>query len=252
MENIIILLYVYSFVVGSCVASFINVVIYRVPLSISIAKGRSFCPYCYHQLRAVDLIPVLSYICLGGHCRYCHKHIGIRDTLLEVLGGLLGMLCFYKFGFSYMTIISFVFSMLLVAITFIDLDTMEIPDSLVIGCFIVGFLSIPFFNIDILSRIIGIFILSVPLIILNMVIPNSFGGGDIKLLGACGFFMGWVSVLIGMFIAIILAGGYSIYIMLVHKTGRSEHIAFGPYICIGMFISLLYGQQLLNIYLGLF
>ena len=252
MEAVLILMYVYAFVVGCCMASFINVVIYRVPLGISVAKGRSFCPSCQHQLHALDLIPILSYICLGGKCRYCHEHIGMRDTLLELLGGLLGMLCFYRYGFSMMTVIAFAFAMMLQAIAFIDLDTMEIPNGLVVGCFIIGFISIPFLHIDMISRIIGIFIVSVPLIVLNMVIPDAFGGGDIKLLAACGFFMGWVNVLIGMFIAVLLAGGYAIYLMLSHKIDKGGHIAFGPYLCIGMFISLLYGSQLLSSYLSLF
>ena len=69
METILIFLYIYMFVIGTCVASFINVVIYRLPLGISVAKGRSFCPSCQHQLKAIDLIPIVSYLCLGGKCR---------------------------------------------------------------------------------------------------------------------------------------------------------------------------------------
>lgn len=252
MNTILIFLYVYMFLIGCCVASFINVVIYRVPLGMSVAKGRSFCPACHHQLHAIDLIPILSYMTLSGKCRYCHSHIPIRDTLLELFGGLIAMLCFYRFGFDCMTLLSFVFLMVLQAISFIDLDTMEIPDGLVICCLIIALISIPIMNLSIIERLIGFFSLSVPLYLLNFVIPDSFGGGDIKLLAACGMFLGWKNLLVGMFIAVILAGGYACYLMASGKISKSEHIAFGPYICIGMFIALLYGTQLLNAYLGLF
>ena len=240
------------FVVGMCVASFINVVIYRLPLGISIAKGRSFCPTCQHQLKAIDLIPILSWITLGGKCRYCKVKIPVRDTIVELIGGLLAMLCFYRFKIDWMTIIAFIFSMILIAITMIDLDTMTIPNGLVIACFIVAVISFPFINITILDRVVGFFILSVPLYLLNLIIPDCFGGGDIKLLAVCGLMLGWQNLLVGMFIGVFIAGSYAAYLMLTHKVDRKSHIAFGPYICIGVFIALLYGERLLCWYLSLF
>lgn len=252
MEAILIFLYVYVFVIGCCIASFINVVIYRVPLGISVAKGRSFCPECHHQLHALDLIPIVSYVFLRGKCRYCGSHIPVRDTLLELFGGMLGMLCFYRFGFDWRMIIAFAFAMVMVAISMIDLDTMEIPNGLIIVCLIIAVISIPFTDMSLVDRIVGFFVLSLPLYLLNYIIPDSFGGGDIKLLAVCGLMLGWKYVLVGMFIAIILAGGYATYSLVTHKVDRKAHIAFGPYICIGVFIALLYGQEILNVYLGLF
>lgn len=252
METIFIFLYVYMFVVGACIASFVNVVIYRLPLGISVAKGRSFCPTCQHQLHAIDLIPILSYITIGGKCRYCKTKIPVRDTLLEVLGGLLGMLCFYRYGIDWMTLISFAFVMILVAISMIDLDTMTIPNSLVIAVLIVTVISYPFIDISIVDRLIGFFAVSLPLYLMNYVIPDCFGGGDIKLIAVCGLMLGWVHLLVGMFIAIMFAGCYAGYLMLSHKVDRKDHIAFGPYICFGMFVTLLYGENLLQLYLGIF
>lgn len=252
MEAILIFLYIYAFIIGCCIASFINVVIYRVPLGISVAKGRSFCPSCHHQLHAVDLVPIFSYLFLGGRCRYCKSPIPIRDTLLECLGGFLGMFCFYRFGFDFMTLFAFAFLMVLQAIAMIDLDTMEIPDGLNICIVIIGLLSLFVMDIDLVSRIIGIFVLSVPLIILNFMIPDAFGGGDIKLLAACGFLLGWQRLLVGMFIAVMVAGVYAFYLLISHKVERNGHIAFGPYICFGMFLALFYGQEILYWYLGLF
>lgn len=252
MDTILIFLYVYMFVIGCCIASFINVVIYRVPLGISVAKGRSFCPSCHHQLHALDLIPIVSYVCLGGKCRYCKGSIPMRDTLLEVFGGFLGVLCFYRFGFDYMTLISFAFGMVMVAITMIDFDTMTIPDGLVIACLVIGVISFGFIDLSIMDRVIGFFGLSVPMYLVNVLIVECFGGGDIKLLAVCGLMLGWKYELVGMFIAVIVAGVYASYLLLSHKVDRKAHIAFGPYICLGMFTVLLYGNQILSWYLNLF
>ena len=252
METIFIFLYAYMFILGACIASFINVVIYRLPLGISVAKGRSFCPSCQHQLGALDLIPIFSYICLGGKCRYCHSKIPVRDTILEFIGGLIALLCFHHYGIHWMTLISFAFAMVLVAITMIDHDTMEIPNGLVICVLIIGVVSFPFIDVSIMDRVIGFFAVSLPLYLLNLIIPDCFGGGDIKLLAVCGLMLGWVDLLVGTFIAIVIAGVYASYLMLSKKVNKKDHIAFGPYICFGMFIVLLYGKEILNWYLNLF
>lgn len=252
MEPIFIFLYFYMFVVGACIASFVNVVIYRLPLNISVARGRSFCPTCQHQLNALDLIPILSWITLGGKCRYCHSPIPIRDTLLEILGGILAVICFYRYGIDWMTLVSFAFSMILVAVSMIDLDTMTIPNSLVIACLVIAVMSIPFVEVSMVERIIGFFIVSTPLFLMNLVIPDCFGGGDIKLVAVCGLMLGWIQVLVGMFIAIVIAGLYAGYLLLRRKVTGKDHIAFGPYICFGMYVALLYGENLLNWYLNLF
>lgn len=252
MEPILIFLYVYMFVIGSCVASFINVVIYRVPLGINIAKGRSFCPKCHKTLKPHDMIPVLSWFILGGKCRFCKEPISKRYPIIEFVGGVLGVLCFYHYGIDGMTLISFSLSMVLLAITMIDLDTMTIPNSLVICCVVIAILSIMFHNISMVDRVIGFFIISVPMYVMNLIIPDCFGGGDIKLIAVCGLLLGWVDLLVGMFIAVVIAGVYAGYLMITHKVDKKGHIAFGPYICFGVFVALLYGQNILNFYLGLF
>lgn len=252
MEPILIFLYVYMFVIGSCVASFINVVIYRVPLGINIAKGRSFCPKCHKTLKPYDMIPVFSWFILGGKCRFCKEPISKRYPIIEFVGGVLGVLCFYHYGIDGMTLISFSLSMVLLAIAMIDIDTMTIPNSLVICCVVIAILSIMFHNISMVDRVIGFFIISVPMYVMNLIIPDCFGGGDIKLIAVCGLLLGWVDLLVGMFIAVVIAGVYAGYLMITHKVDKKGHIAFGPYICFGVFVALLYGQNILNFYLGLF
>ena len=113
-----------------CVASFMNVVIDRVPRGENFVSGRSRCDSCGKVIAWYDLIPVASYLVLRGRCRYCHCKIPVRGFFIEIFGGVSGVFCFYRFGFEYETILMFVIAMILLAITMIDFDTMTIPDGL--------------------------------------------------------------------------------------------------------------------------
>lgn len=253
MDGIIIVLYIYAFVIGSCVASFINVVIWRVPQGLSIAKGRSYCPSCHHQLHWFDLFPIFSYVFLRGKCRYCKASIPLRETLLEGLGGLIGMFCFHHYMFSWDTIVVFVIMMILVAITMIDFDTMTIPNGLVIALIIPVVVMIGLHpEISLVDRLLGFFSISLPMYILILIIPDCFGGGDVKLIAVCGALLGWKGTLLAGFIAILIGGGYASYLLVSKKAKKGVHIAFGPYLCVGIVVSLLYGNRLLMMYLSWF
>lgn len=253
MEPILLILYIYSFFIGIVIASFINVVIYRVPLGLSVAKGRSYCPGCGHTLVWYDLFPVFSYLFLRGKCRYCKAKIPMRDTVIEFVGGLIGILCFHHYQFTWDVLLVFVIMMILVAITMIDFDTMTIPNGLVIAL-IVPTIAMTLIHpeISLLERIIGFFIISLPMYLLIIVIPDCFGGGDVKLIAVGGFLLGWKLTLVAGFIAILLGGCYAVWLLLSKKSKKGAHIAFGPYLSMGIVVSLLYGNSLLNAYLSLF
>lgn len=252
MEPIIIFLYIYAFILGSCIASFMNVVIYRVPLGLNVAKGRSFCPNCHNTLKPYDMIPVFSWFILKGKCRFCKAPISPRYPIVEFMGGVLGMLCFYRFQFTWFTIIAFVLSMILLAIAWIDHDTMTIPDSLVIATLILAIVSMVLPGTSLIDRLIGFVCISIPMMLINVIHADSFGGGDIKLCACLGLLMGWKELLVGMFIAVILAGIYGSYLLITKKTEAQAHMAFGPFICFGCFLSFMYGNAILCWYLSLF
>lgn len=253
MESIWLIAYIYTFIVGICVASFVNVVVYRVPIGISVAKGRSFCPKCNHSLHALDLIPIVGYLLLGRKCRYCKEPISIRYPLVELIGGLLSVLCLYRYGFDMMTIYSFLVIIILLCITLIDIDTMTIPNGLLLWlCVIIGMLCIAYPDLSLMDRMIGFFVVSAPMFALDLIIPDCFGGGDIKLMAVSGILLGWVNTLLAMFIGVILGGLVAIYLLLSKKVARQMHIAFGPYLAIGIACSLLYGQSILDAYFSLF
>lgn len=253
MDSLLLILYIYSFLIGICIASFLNVVIWRLPQGLSFVKGRSFCPACEHQLKWYDLFPVFSYLFLKGKCRYCRSKIPVRDTVLEFLGGCIGILCFYLYGFSWDTIVVFAIFMILLTITMIDFDTMTIPNGLIIALLVpVGMFTALHTEMDIVTRCIGFFIVSLPMYLLTVLIPDCFGGGDIKLIAVAGFLLGWKLTLLAFFISVIIGGCYAIFLLLSKITEKGAHIAFGPYLCTGIMISLLYGEKLIQVYLSLF
>jgi leader peptidase (prepilin peptidase)/N-methyltransferase len=263
-----ILIYVFAFVFGAVIGSFLNVLVYRVPRKLDFVRGSSFCPNCEHRLSPLDLIPILSYLALRGKCRYCRKPISPRYMLVELLGGVFGLCSWTAFAASppllhaneaflgstapilAAILYFFVLSFLLV-ITLIDAETMEIPDGLVITLLVCGIAAIfvaP--EVTLLSRFIGLFCISVPLLIITLIIPNAFGGGDVKLMAAAGFLLGWQAALVATFIGIIIGGIWGVYLLASGKKGAKGHFAFGPALCVGIAIALFFSTPLINWYLG--
>jgi leader peptidase (prepilin peptidase)/N-methyltransferase len=142
---------------------------------------------------------------------------------------------------------------ILLVITWIDADTMEIPDALNIALLVCGILAIfvaP--ELSIVSRIIGLFCISVPLLVITLIIPGAFGGGDVKLMAAAGFLLGWQSAIVAIFIGVLIGGAYGVFLMASKKKGAKEHFAFGPALCVGIAIALFFAQPIINWYIGFF
>ncbi|MDR2108595.1 MAG: prepilin peptidase, partial [Coriobacteriales bacterium] len=203
-----IIIFVLVFLLGTVIASFLNVLVYRIPRRLDFVRGRSFCPNCEHPLAATDLVPVLSYLALRRRCRYCHEPISARYLLVELTGGLLALLSWFAFlgpdaGAALLLMeetgppllpadpwllgagapvaaaaLCFAVLSVLLTITLIDADTMTIPDGLNVALAVLGLLSIicgP--EIDLISRGIGIVAISLPLLIISLILPGAFGGG---------------------------------------------------------------------------
>ncbi|MCD7839053.1 MAG: prepilin peptidase, partial [Erysipelotrichaceae bacterium] len=179
--------YVLIVAIGMCLASFVNVVAYRLPKNEDFIFGRSYCPNCHHELSFLDMIPVISYLCLKGKCRYCHSTISIRDTFIEILGGIVALLCYEVFGQSMMCFISFMLALLFIVISLIDIDTMIIDDRFQYILLILGVLFSLFNDISLIDRMIGCIGLVIPFYALNL-FKECIGGADLKLMA----FMGWM------------------------------------------------------------
>ena len=242
-----------AFLLGCCIFSFLNVVIYRLPKKMDFVTGRSACPFCGHVLGAPDMVPVLGWVFLGGKCRYCKAGISVRYPLVELVGGIAAVLCSYHYGVNPRAIIAFLFLCVLTVVSFVDMDTMEIPFSLVIAAALMGVLSALFFpEISFVERVIGIFCVSVPLYLLTVAGPGAFGGGDIKLMAACGIFLGWKLNLLALFLGVMGGGIYGFWLLAAKRKKRTDHFAFGPFLCLGMAAALFWGEKILDWYLGFF
>ena len=216
MHPALIFYYIYCFIFGSIVASFVNVVIYRLPRGISIIKGRSYCTNCHHVLQIRDLVPVVSYILLRGKCRYCHTKISLVHPLVEMSGGILSIFCFCHYGLSLTCLFVFVLSMAFLAISIIDIETMTIPNQLNITIGILALLSMFIWHRPFFSRVLGA-AFSGTMLLMNFVKEDSFGGGDIKLCFFTGFMLGIVNMTVAMLIAILSGGFCAMILIIIHQ-----------------------------------
>lgn len=240
------------FMVGASIFSILNIVIYRVPRHLYFANARSMCPHCGKVLHGWDLVPVLSWIYLKGKCQYCKAPIPLRYPLVELLGGVAAILCIEKYGFTMQSIVVFAFLCMLTVIAFVDQDRMKIPNGFVVAILVIAIASIFLIGeLGIMERIIGFFVISVPLLLITLTISGAFGGGDIKLMAAAGLFMGWKLLVVGFFCALLSGSGYGIFLLVFRKKGRKAHFAFGPFLCIGMAIALFMGNELIQCYMRL-
>ncbi|MDV4149360.1 prepilin peptidase [Clostridium sp. AL.422] len=246
---------VFILIIGLCIGSFLNVCIYRIPREESIVFPPSHCTSCGYELKATDLIPVISYLFLKGGCRKCKQSISIKYPLVEILNGVLYLLMYLKFGMSLNFIFYSFLVSLLIVISYIDLESKYIYLSTIIFGVIlasiyigVGLLTK---QISIVDNIIG-GIIGYLIIYLIVIITNGMGQGDAEIAGVCGLFIGIKGILVSLFIAIVLGGLVASIILLLKLKEKKSEIAFGPYIAIGTVIYILIGKELLSIYLQFF
>lgn len=246
------ILSMFVFALGSIFGSFYNVVIYRLPRKLSITKGTSMCPVCHHRVLPQQLIPIISFIFLRGKCAHCQSSISLRYPLIEILTGVMFLLAFQRFGLTSTTLMAIAIASLCIIIAMIDIDTMEILDRFHVFIALLAIIQIlELSSLPISSHLLGFFIISVPLYIIAIV-TNGIGGGDIKLMAVSGLLLGFEATLVAFFIAAIVGGSVAVVLLLTKQTHMKSLIAFGPYLCIGIYIAYLYGIDLFNWYMHLF
>ncbi len=238
---------VFIFLISICIGSFINVLIYRMPKKEDFFISRSYCPHCKHVLNGMDLIPIVSYILLKGKCRYCNSPISIQYLLIEIVSGILGFFCYYRYGFNMNWVIHFLVIELCIAISMIDIKTMIIPDELNVFIFILGLIRIFYYDLNLYEYIL--YSVCVPLIfmIMNKFYIECIGGGDIKFIFSIGLLLG-KRIFVSFYIGVFLGSIYAVYLLLIKKYHRKSKFAFGPFLCIGSVIALMDGFKILRIY----
>ena len=246
-----IILYIMIFLIGISIGSFLNVCIYRIPKKEDIVLERSHCMSCGNVLKWYELIPLFSFIVQGGKCRNCKTKLSAQYPLIELLNGLIYVWIFIVKGFCPESILFCICASVLIVISVIDWRTFEIP----FGCnIIIGILGIVrvFLNLaHWYDYVIGFFAVSGLFLIIYWITKGrGIGGGDIKLMAAAGLLLGWQNILLSLMIGSI--AGSVIHLALMKIQGKDRVLAFGPYLAFGIFISMLYGNDIITWYLGMF
>jgi len=260
---------IFLFIIGTFFGSFLSVVIYRIHKNKKgIIKGRSECPYCHKKLAMRDLVPIFSYLVYGGKCRFCKKKINVHYLLIELLTGALFAIFYliypfftYQFGelacnFDAILFLNFGFyivvSLFLILIFFYDLKYLEIPEIFTLPAIALVF-------------IVGIFMPEPGLY--SMLVGGAIGGiffgfqfwiskekwlgfGDVQVGILMGLLLGWQLFLIGLFITYIIGSIISLLLMIFKKVGLKSQIPFAPFMIIGTFTTIFFGDYLLNLYLN--
>jgi len=251
------LLEIIAFIFGTCIGSFLNVCIYRLPASKSIVHPRSMCPECENMIRSYDNIPILSYLLLKGKCRHCDAVISFRYPLIEIITGAFALCVFLKFGFTLEGLIYFAFISSMIVITLIDIDHRIIPDVISIPgipVFFAASFALP--AVTYIDSLIGILAGGGSLLLIawlyNLITKkDGMGGGDIKLLAMIGALVGWKGVLFTIFVSSAVGTVSGMIIMLLTKKNMKLAIPFGPFLAIGAVLYIFYGSRLIYWYLNL-
>lgn len=252
-KGLLVYVLVLAFITGSVLGSFINCFAWRIVHHEKITRGRSHCAVCGHTLGVLDLIPVFSYIFLKGRCRYCHEKISPRYFLVETALGLLFVSAVCVQGVTFSTLVTMAVMTICMGLSLVDLDSMIIPDGFLVSLLIVyGFSLVTSENWKekLISGMIGMAVIGGGMLLLVLLMDHilkkeSMGGGDIKMLGVIGLFLGagngLLCVIAACITGLILAG-----------VNRKKQIPFGPALSIGFVFCLLWGEKLIGLYLGLF
>lgn len=239
------------FVLGACFGSFINVLIDRLPVGRSVLLGRSKCDKCHKQISNLDLVPVISYLLLKGKCRNCQANIPVRVFLIEALSGVLFVVVFltvFTNWIAYILLCAII--LVLLAIACIDIDHGIISDPLLIVFGVLSFLYILGANPSLFFQHIlsGLAAFSFFLIIFLCTRGKGIGFGDVKFSFFIGFLLSFQELIVAMYTAFLTGAAISIILVVAgRKRLRGETIPFGPFLSLGVLISLLFAEQIVHI-----
>ena len=266
--------------IGLCVGSFLNVVVYRLPIilkrewkqqcheyleldppdiepalkNLSLSTPRSACPNCGHMITAVENIPVASYLFLRGKCASCKNHISIQYPLVELFTAVASMVVAYQFGVSIQTVAALLFTWTLIALTLIDIHKQLLPDNLTLPLIWLGFL-IAIFEVftDLQSSVIGaiagyLILWSVFQGFRIITGKEGMGYGDFKLLAALGAWLGWELLPQIILLSSVVGTIFGVGMLVTGKTEMQNKIPFGPYLALAGWVALIWGTQLNQLY----
>lgn len=274
--------YSLAVVFGLMIGSFLNVVIYRLPLILeqdwklqcqellgidqkekktkpfNLAQPGSHCPKCGQAITPLQNIPVLSYLLQKGRCRHCKVHISLRYPLVELLTAMLTVLVLSQLGITIEAVLGILIVWALIVLTFIDIDHQLLPDDITLPLLWSGLLAHviwpDIYGVSLKSAVIG----AISGYLILWIVYQAFrlltgkegmGFGDFKLLAVFGAWLGWQMLPLVILVSSAIGAITGIIVLLTLGKDKNTPLPFGPYLCIAGLIALLWGQQLTNAYL---
>ncbi|MGI9287903.1 MAG: prepilin peptidase [Pseudomonadales bacterium] len=267
---------------GLLVGSFLNVVIYRVPVMLqrtwrmecaylledeallkeeqkkpafNLVKPDSTCPHCGHAIKPWENIPVISYLLQRGKCTSCKGHISVRYPLIEITTAIISGAVAWKFGYGLETLFGLVFSWCLISLTMIDADHQLLPDNITLPLLWLGLVANSFgLFTDLQSAVIGAIsgYLVLWLVYWGFKLitgKEGMGYGDFKLLAAFGAWLGWQMLPLIVLLSSIVGAALGSAMLLRSKANRGTPIPFGPYLAVAGWIALIWGETIVQAYL---
>ena len=239
--------------IGVIVGSFLNVVVVRVPIGLSIVSPASHCPNCHQYLKWWQLIPILSYILLWGRCNYCGVLISIQYPLLEFFTSLSFLAVYLIYGITWTMVIYWILLSCLIALSIIDFRHFIIPDGINAIIFTLGLsASITGNTIEIGEAALGSLVGGGFLLALAILSKGGMGGGDVKLAFGLGLFTGWKLILLIIFLASLMGFFYGIGQIALRNQKIKHKIPFGPFLAIATVVFLKCGYELIDFYWKIF
>ncbi|MDD5088637.1 MAG: prepilin peptidase [bacterium] len=251
------IIYTLTVILGSCVGSFANVLIYRLPREESLVRPPSRCPACGRRIRPWENIPVLSWILLGGRCRGCHSRISWLYPAVELGSAGLAVLAVSAWGFTYA---GFAYGMLfiaLLALIIIDLEHWLLPFAITVPIAIIGLIgSIAFAMRPLADSLLGMAV-GFAIFMLMMIggkalfKREAMGGGDVVFGIMAGVYLGWKLTIFMIFAASLLGTLAALPLALTGRKISGRSLPFGPFLAVAMIISLYFGDTVIRWYIGL-
>ncbi len=255
------------FVLGACIGSFLNVVVYRIPAGLSLIHPPSRCPHCFHPLGKTENVPVLGWFWLRGRCRWCKTPISSRYPVIEAVTGIIFLVVFWQFGYSTLTLGYWVFISWLLSLSLIDFDTMTLPGCLTKSGLIVG---LGFqaalgwqqeqaagiseqLMFGIAGMVLGIWLLETIGFVGSLILKQqAMGDADGKLMATIGAWLGWKYVLLSSFLACGIGSIFGLGAIWLGILDRKQPMPFGPFLALGGVLSLFWGEAIIKAYLQLY
>ncbi|MEO5897943.1 MAG: prepilin peptidase [Vicinamibacterales bacterium] len=252
-SNVIELVIVTFF--GLAIGSFLNVVIHRVPQQESVISPASRCPRCGASLKWFDNVPVFSYAVLGGRCRACRTGISIRYPIVELITAAVFIWHYDVFGWTPLLAVRLLFAASLVALFAIDLEHHLLPDVITLPGIVIGIVASLFLPPGFRDALIGTLVGGGVLWLIGEAYfrysgEEGLGGGDVKMLGMIGAFLGWKLVILTMMLSSVAGSVIGVTLIAWHRGGLKRALPFGTFLALAALAASLYGERIVTWYAG--